>query len=71
MDSVIAVALCTIALVFRCKGIITSEETDQNFKSQIMYISYMLSVLASWRISKQVYHFEPEMEKLLCVGSKN
>ena len=50
---------------FRCKGIITQEETDQNFKSQIMFISYMLSVLASWRISKQVYHFEPEMEELL------
>ena len=51
---------------FRCKGITTQEEeTDQNFKSQIMYISYMLSVLASWRISKQVYHFEPEMEELL------
>ena len=50
---------------FGCKGIITQEETDQNFKSHIMFISYMLSVLASWRISKQVYHFEPEMEELL------
>ncbi len=57
---------------FRCKGITTQEEeTDQNFKSQIMYISYMLSVLASWRISKQVYHFEPEMEELLYSQAKD
>ncbi len=32
---------------------------------QVIWIATTLSIVASWRVSKQVYHFEQELEKLL------
>lgn len=51
------------AIVYKEK--ITLEEKDKDLVSQALFMATVLSVLASWRISKQVYHFEEEMEKLL------
>ena len=32
---------------------------------QVTWIATTLSIVASWRVSKQVYHFEQELEELL------
>ena len=32
---------------------------------QVIWIATTLSIVASWRVSKQVYHFEQELEELL------
>lgn len=45
---------------------ITPEKENKDLVSQAAFMATILSVLASWRISKQVYHFEQEMEELLC-----
>lgn len=44
---------------------ITPEDRNRDLVSQAAFMAAVLSILASWRISKQVYHFEEEMEELL------
>ena len=44
---------------------IAMEKENETAVSQLAWIATILSILASWRISKQVYHFEQEMEELL------